>query len=419
MNNSTPHEPHDVLQRAETALRARAHGATPPLAVLDRTLRSLENPSIPVNNKKGFWTMKKIFGTSLTGAIAAAIAIAFIWTIFQQGSRLALADIIENVEQVQSVKMKIHTVTQMGGQTVIADGTQYIDEAHHRLRQEMQLPAGPVTNIFDMQAGKGLMLMDVNKAATRLDLAHVPKNQGPNDMLAQLKGLQQRPAKDLGEKEFNGRKLHGFLATDTQNDTTTETAVWADEKTKMPIVVEQTVRNGFLPTVITLRDFEWNWPIDESLLALNIPDGYTVGDAPFDMAKPAESDLLKALKASTVFNNGKFPAGLTLNDIGAAMYNSLADKSQVKQKMLEHAGDMLVVARGWAYISDPDNGTDWHWAGTDVSLNTKDHPILWYKPKGQSTFTIINADLTTHTSATEPDVPATPIDPAHPGPPAP
>src|SRR5262249_25296463 len=162
----------------------------------------------------------------LAGAAAAALAVAFLVNFLQQTSRLAFADVLENVRQVQSVKMKTHTVLQMGGQTVTYDGIQFIDEADHRLRQEADFPQGPVINIFNMKAGKALMTTPQNKVATRLDLAHIPKSKAPNDWLTMLKKVQESPAKDIGEKEFDGRKLHGFAISDTQDETTYEMNVW-------------------------------------------------------------------------------------------------------------------------------------------------------------------------------------------------
>ena len=417
MTNANPQEPNDVLQRAESALRMRASGATPPPALLDRTLRSLQ--SLPSTPTRRFWTMKKIFGTSLAGAIAASVAVAFIWTILQHNARFAFADVLQNVRQVQSVKMSLRDVFQMGGETINATGTMYIDEASHRMRQEFHdMPSGEIINVFDFKIGKGITLTPRAKTAIRLDITHMSKEKAPNDLLDRLKKLQDAPAKDLGEKEIDGRLLHGFHFSDLTNETTTETTLWADPKSKMPIIVEQTVRNGFLPMTLTMSDFQWNSPVDDSLLTLEIPAGYSISDAPMDLGKPTQQELVAALKASTRLNDGKFPEGLTVRQLARSMANTLPESSQIQQKMSEHGGDMLIVARGWAFISNPDNGSDWNWAGTNVPLGEKDHPILWYKPAGKSSYTIINADLSLQTDAPKPTDPFTPIDTTPSSPPA-
>ncbi len=78
--------------------------------------------------------------------------------------------------------------------------------------------------------------------------------------------------------------------------------------------------------------------------------------------------------------------------------------------MNEQSANILLLARGWAYITDPQNGTDWHWAGKDVPLGEKDRPILWYKPNGKSTYTTFNADLSIHPNSPEPTLPSTSLD---------
>ncbi len=330
MTNSTPHlppeEPIDVLQRAETALRSRSIGATPPVAVLDQTLRALQTADDTPLPSRRFWTMKKILGTSLTGALAAGLACALFYTVFQQNTRVAFSQVLDNVRQVQSVKMKMHSTMQSVGETTSADGVIYIDEPSRRLRYEFNYPTGTIVEIFDLKAGTGVLLMPYAKTATRLDLAHIPPAKVPHDFLAQLKNLEQKSTKDLGEKEIDGQKAHGFFAVVTNDQTTIDTTIWADDKTKMPLVVTRTIHNGFIPATTTTFDFQWNFPIDESLLQTDIPEGYTINNAPVDMGKAAETDVAVALRASTAFNNGKFPKGLTKTSLGQSLYLSSPTK---------------------------------------------------------------------------------------------
>ena len=200
--------------------------------------------------------------SSWAAGLAAVITLALFMFVFQNGARLALADVLANLNNIQSIKMKIHNKAEMGGQTVNSDGIMYVDEAHHRIRQEWE--EGSIVNIFALKEHKGLMLMPDAKTAIRLDIDHLPKERSPEDMLAGLKKMQESGAEDLGEKEIQGQKLHGFRSSEKDGETITETTVWADPKTKMPIVVEKTISNGLLPMHLTMSEFEWNWPIDEA-----------------------------------------------------------------------------------------------------------------------------------------------------------
>ena len=150
--------------------------------------------------------------------------------------------------------------------------------------------------------------------------------------------------------------------------------------------------------------------MDEKLFAMDIPEGYTVSDAALDFGKAQEKDLVQALKSSTAFNAGKFPEGLKLEQLGKAMAESTPDPTQAEKKMREQSVAMLQVAHGWSYITNPDNGSDWRWAGTNIPLGTKGKPVIWYKPKGKDTYTVIDADLTVHMETKAPDVDALPIE---------
>ena len=58
-----------------------------------------------------------------------------------------------------------------------------------------------------------------------------------------------------------------------------------------------------------------------------------------------------------------------------------------------------------------------HYAGKGIKLDSKDSPILWFKPKGAKTYRVIYADLTVKDSDAAPIVPgATPIGGAPPAP---
>jgi hypothetical protein len=117
------------------------------------------------------------------------------------------------------------------------------------------------------------------------------------------------------------------------------------------------------------------------------------------------------LKASTAFNNGKFPAGLTVADLGQAMQGTLADPSQLEQRMQENATNIMAVTRAWTYMTDAKNGSDWNYAGAQVPLNTKNRAILWYKPAGKQGYTVFYADLTVQSAAEAPTEKAVPMIP--------
>jgi len=270
------------------------------------------------------------------------------------------------------------------------------------MRQEFE--NGIMVNVFDMKEGKGLFLSPPGKRATRVDLAHLPKDQAPRDLLDILKKLPDNPTKVLGEAQIEGRILQGFQWESTEGGRTTETTIWADPATRMPTVVDMKIHNGMLPQEIRMSEFQWDWPVEAALFSMEAPAGYAVSDGALDFAKPAEKDVVLALRASAAFNGGKFPEGLKLEQLVKAVASTGVAGQQVEAIMREQSLNILLSARGWAYISDPANGSDWHWAATGVTLGEKGRVVLWYRPVGKETYTVFDADLVVHTEAKAPEV---------------
>jgi hypothetical protein len=78
-------------------------------------------------------------------------------------------------------------------------------------------------------------------------------------------------------------------------------------------------------------------------------------------------------------------------------------------KVLKRVSDVARKLGGsfaFLYSLSPEN--DWHYAGKDISLNTPNRAIFWYKPhKSSKTYQVLYADLSAKEVASA-DVPKVP-----------
>ena len=62
--------------------------------------------------------MKRIYVSSLSGALAACFIVAVVLGVLNRNTPLAAAEVVENLQKVQSVKTKIETQMDLAGQHV-------------------------------------------------------------------------------------------------------------------------------------------------------------------------------------------------------------------------------------------------------------------------------------------------------------
>jgi len=79
----------------------------------------------------------------------------------------------------------------------------------------------------------------------------------------------------LGEQEIDGQKAIGFVARGPNE----EVKVWANAQTALPIRVEFRVGQMFA----ILKNFQFDVPIEDSLMSLDVPEGYTLEKTDLDL----------------------------------------------------------------------------------------------------------------------------------------
>ena len=321
-------------------------------------------------------------------AAAAVIIFAVLIGINPFGGTVTFADVVKPLLNARTLILDMIVGDEETG-TVIHDVI--VDQRIRRVisRQEH------VVNIIDPESAKMLTLHTGGKIAAYSDIQGSIQ-EGTRDYVASLRkiisDLQNNPdfeAKELGEKEIDGQKVVGF--------STDEFTIWADVKTALPVRIE--VESPQLSAVF--KNFQFNVPVEEleSLVSMDLPDGYTEQKKVFDMKTPTEQDLVECLRIwAELLLDGNFPEtiGMTkimsqLPQIEAKLGESVASAEEGTQKG-------MTLGKGMLFIMGL---KDQHYAGNGVKLGEADTAIFWYQPQGSATYRVIYGDLSVKDVAPE------------------
>ncbi|MHC4734039.1 MAG: anti-sigma factor family protein [Planctomycetota bacterium] len=247
-----------------------------------------------------------------------------------------------------------------------------------------------MTQIIDMETGKMLVLQDADKTAVYVDIKGKLQEMSRSyigfvrEVLMELKDSQK--VEKLGEQEIDGRKAIGFSGRGNNNQ---ELKIWADPKTAVPIRVE--LRLGF-PAVF--KNFQFDVPVKDSQISMDVPDGYTLDEAEVDFTKGTEEDFIESLRIWAKFLlDGKFPEA-----VGTKQYMTqipLIGEKLAQSGLSEDEATKLAMAvpRGMFFLQLLEIDGKYHYAGKGVKLGDAEKAIFWYKPERSKNWRVIYGDL--------------------------
>jgi outer membrane lipoprotein-sorting protein len=207
----------------------------------------------------------------------------------------------------------------------------------------------------------------------------------------------------LRERKVEGRTLVGYRAHHGGWSMT----VWGDEQTRLPLRVEMAIEPKGGPKLqITMTDFEFNVPLENSLFSLTPPEAYSVISAEINTGSPTESDFIQSLRKCAEMAGGSFPPGFDPASLGKTFAMVFAkSKGPSKADMQKRMQEMTNITWGLKFALELPPEANAHYAGRDAKLDTPDRPIFWYQPTGSDQYRVIHADLSVSLQKTAPDVP--------------
>ncbi len=265
-----------------------------------------------------------------------------------------------------------------------------------------------MTMILDLEDARMLILVSlgVTKIASYIDIQGTGQESFRSSVLdfvrnvvSEVKNNPDADIQDLGEKEINGQKAVGFYVKGLSS---IELTIWANKKTSLPIRIEF-VAEGKTSTVI--KNIEFDVPLEESLVSMEVPAGYTLKDnfihiedtgpdnlpeEQLDLSNATEEDLVESLRIwAEIILDGAFP-----DAIGTDHFMKQAYVLGYKLGSLGLPdSEMEQFPKGMIFLQEFEFGDKWGYAGKGVKLGDADKIILWYQPQGSNTYRAIYGDL--------------------------
>jgi len=266
--------------------------------------------------------------------------------------------------------------------------------------------------IIDLDNAKMLTLGPADKGAIYMDIQG-PLEEGTKSYLGLVRDIVSKivdnpniPVQELGEREIDGQRAVGFLLSEPNIKLT----IWADLETALPIRIE--FLQGQTQTII--KNIEFDVLVDESLVSMDIPAGYTLHEEEQDWSEFTEQDFIVVLQVWAGYVlGGRFPDSISLEELmklaaevgQASEVEQAAEVEQAHQLNLSDEEKMqigMAFGRGIVFFQQLEpSGADWHYVGKGVEFGDANTAVFLYRPKGSDTYRVIYGDLSVKDSAPE------------------
>ncbi len=348
---------------------------------------------------------------SILVAVAGAIGVLGILS----GPSTVYAQVAERVEQLHSLVCRVQWVEDKWLDEI--DGefgkkVTFLAPSRHRIEDHV----GTI-QLIDTEANKAIQL-DVKRRVALVVEGQLADGMALLSPVRLVKALRDHFRSDrvvaegveeLGEREVDGIKTIGLRST--MNGEVVE--AWVDPSTHLPLEVR--VRLA-IPSHLAggqdvtmwrvMTDFEYDVEVDETLMAVEVPEGYSVVSMPditVDHSPATVDDLIALLRICAKHNDSLFPLSLKMND----------DQGTCMAIMKQHAGRLdgqstsdiekraalkavtefgTIMGRTDAFLFSLREENDLHYfAG--ARLGQHNRPLLWYSPGADGHYKVVYADL--------------------------
>ena len=249
-------------------------------------------------NTSGIYTRRTIMKSRITKFAAAAIIIIAALIVINpfDGSNIAFADVLKNIQNAKTLSWKT---------TIITEG-QRPQTSHILVREpynmRVELEDGRVW-ILDHLKGKTLVLEQSRKfavvsstAITSLEIYDTFKN---------FQNMEGFLIEETGQKQINGKLSIGFRLT--KEDDGQEIMVWADLETGLPVLIEETKTypQSSIDFLTITNDIIFDAELDEALFSITPPEGYVTQsmEGPRERAAQLASRTQSAANINQILKN--------------------------------------------------------------------------------------------------------------------
>ena len=340
-------------------------------------------------------------------AIAAAVLVIAVIGIYGLGGGTpAFADVVRPILEAHTAVFKIITSAADQPTMTLEGQFMYPGLGRHVMRMG-EAPEEEAVMIVDYVNGEGVILFPARKMAMTVELTNRSDELDPGkinyfqELRDRIAAAQENPDETveyLGESRINGHMAIGYRMSENG----TETTVWADVDSLLPLQIEYTMTETVgASATITMMDIRFNVPLDPAAFSTEIPEGYTVSTIQADASTPTEDDVIAILRISAEATDGQFPGELTLEAMSRLGQVYLESKGLLfspdvdinDPAMQEWLRVFQQINRGLEFVRSLSNDADWHYAGAEAVYGDATAPVFWYRPEGSTTYHVIYADL--------------------------
>jgi outer membrane lipoprotein-sorting protein len=257
--------------------------------------------------------------TKLAAAAVIVISVLGVINLFVgTGSSVALADVLQKVEQVQAFiyKMKMNmtgnmqpgmpmgeqqieavmTISTEYGMKIDMDMNTVVNGAGQKMRQLMYVLPNEGKIYMIMPEQKQYMQMEFDESM----LAKIRKQSNdPRDMLKQILNSKYT---DIGKSEIDGVEVEGFQTTDPvfaggmMEDV--NAILWVDRTTELPVRTEMNMKmNEQTQMKVELYDYQWDAQVNADEFKPIIPQDYTtILPGGYKMPSASEDGAIEGLR---------------------------------------------------------------------------------------------------------------------------
>jgi len=248
------------------------------------------------------------------------------------------------------------------------------------------------TMILDLDSGKMLLLDPAAKTANYVDIQGTV-TEGTRKLLDMVRNIvskvENNPeivVQELGRRDFDGIEAVGFQVKDSH----ATIYLWADPVTATPRRIELHIGQ----TVSILKNIEFDVPVSEDQISMELPRGYTLAEQQMAMGEPSEEDLIATLGLlAEHVNGGTFPEAIAVQDLVALQPDVVAALGQIEGSEQEKTDLGMQYGRTVLFIQLVGQRGEYHYAGQGVTFGDADTAVLWYRQGDTKTYRVVYGDL--------------------------
>jgi outer membrane lipoprotein-sorting protein len=293
-----------------------------------------KDSAIPGALQSPKWLRRKFIAWATAAAGVAAVALLLTWMLLPTGSASAMEKMAENILKAKSFKAVITGIRKSPpdrGRPDVKETTGILYwRAPGWYRYDLK-GSGVELPFRSTQGEESISLIKITDKPT-LILDHKTKsffNMGSKtsadpfpEMIEKLGDFSGQADRDLGTKEVNGKKAHGFeidirkLFPKIPFKGMME--IWLDRESNLPVLVRSHIQTKVSEMTAQIQDFQWNIELHPKLFDITPPEDYSkvIPPRPDDEGARAYW-FADCLRQYVKLTKGPFPQLKTIKDADA------------------------------------------------------------------------------------------------------